>query len=75
MAFAFPKDIRFWGHQRMYRLLRRISVLHDALCQVLSLFLSPFSLAVRPKVGLVLKGKVDGTRKAARHAVLADQRR
>jgi hypothetical protein len=68
MAFAFPKDIRFWGHQRMYGLLRRISVLHDAICKVLSLFLSPFCLAVRPKVGLVLKGKVDEVRKAARHA-------
>src|SRR6185295_1605296 len=68
MAFAFPKDIRFWGHQKMYGLVRRVSMLHEFICQVLSLFLSPFSLASRPKVGLVLKGTVDDVRRATRRS-------
>src|SRR5262249_195431 len=36
--------------------------------EVLSLFLAPFSLALRPHVGLVVKGKVDDVRRGSRRA-------
>lgn len=61
MPFARPKDVRFWGRQRMYGL-------HRFVCEVLSLFLAPFSLALRPHVGLVVKGKVDDVRRGSRRA-------
>ena len=37
--------------------------------ELLSLFLMPFSLGHRPKVGLVLKGSVDDVRQVARRAL------
>jgi len=50
------------------RLRQNVRDLHKLTSDVLSLFLSPFSLALRPSVGLVLKGAVDDVRQAARLA-------